>query len=131
MKIIVSNGEIIDKLTILIIKGRCMNGEQLKNVNLELSAMSDAATRITNNLSDDKQSTFAHLISGLSQTNEMLWDIEDQLRQKEHDGIFDDEFINLARNVYKFNDRRSDIKKEINKLTGSAFIEEKSYKKYD
>jgi hypothetical protein len=67
----------------------------------------------------------------LKQVNEALWDIEDRIRIKEHLQEFDDEFIELARSVYVTNDRRADIKREINKATGSLLVEEKSYAKQD
>ena len=67
----------------------------------------------------------------LVDVNEQLWIIEDKLRQKEREKIFDDEFISLARSVYFTNDKRSEIKKAINKKTNSYIIEEKSYEKYE
>ena len=67
----------------------------------------------------------------LSEINLKLWKIEDKIREKERQSDFKDEFISLARSVYFTNDKRSDVKKAINLLTGSGFIEEKSYEDYE
>ena len=65
------------------------------------------------------------------QVNETLWDVEDQIRRKEAEQQFDDEFISLARSVYQANDQRAAIKHELNRLFGSDLIEEKSYPDYE
>lgn len=132
MKIIVSNGEIVDKMTILQLKSEFIrHPDKLKNIHVEMSAMLDACLQIRDNLPAEKRPTFEVLGKELTEVNRMLWKIEDEIRLKEKAKEFDEAFINLARNVYKFNDRRSDLKKEINKLTNSAIVEEKSYEKYE
>jgi hypothetical protein len=71
-----------------------------------------------------------HLEGELRKINQQLWDIEDQIRDKERNNSFDDEFIQLARSVYITNDERSRIKRKINDMFGSELVEEKSYAKY-
>ena len=71
-----------------------------------------------------------NLYNELRQINELLWNIEDSIRLKEHKKEFDKEFIELARSVYKTNDKRADVKKQINHISSSEIIEEKSYEKY-
>jgi len=66
----------------------------------------------------------------LKQINQQLWDIEDNIRDKERKRSFDDEFIQLARSVYIINDERSRIKRKINDIFGSEFVEEISYSEY-
>ena len=70
------------------------------------------------------------LMAELKSVNEVLWDIEDDIREKEAAKSFDAEFIRLARAVYVTNDQRADIKKQINLVTGSVLVEEKSYESY-
>lgn len=71
------------------------------------------------------------LVRELQQVNEALWDIEDEIREKERRQEFDQQFIQLARRVYRTNDRRAEIKRRVNEVTGSALVEEKSYRNYD
>ena len=119
----VSLGELIDKITILEIKKIYMTGIQLKNVDKEL--------RLLNNILQDKNLEIAfYLIESLRAVNNNLWEIEDQIRIKESNQEFDKEFIQLARSVYKENDRRASLKKEINKKYNSELVEEKSYNNY-
>lgn len=119
MKIEVSNGELLDKLSILEIKlDRLENLEQKSNVQKEHGLLKKAATAI-----DWPEGIYAELRN----VNWKLWCIEDKIRKKEWKGDFDKEFIKLARSVYKTNDKRSRIKKEINVFTGSNIIEEKHY----
>jgi hypothetical protein len=73
-----------------------------------------------------KQSDFSNMVD----INQVLWKIEDDIRDKERDKVFDTEFIELARSVYTTNDKRAEIKKEINLKYGSLFVEEKSYSNY-
>jgi len=123
IRIPISVGELIDKLTILEIKSeRIVRAGQLANVHRELERL----TRIWENsaLSDqDIESARKELKS----VNESLWEIEDKIRLKEIDGAFDEAFIELARSVYVQNDRRAAIKRRINLETGSELVEEKSY----
>jgi len=123
MKIEVSNGEIIDKLTILMIKlERIRDEEKLANIRKEYEILSEAAKSIIS--LDD------HLVKALYQVNSELWDIEDHIRDLERRKDFGEDFINTARSVYFKNDRRAELKREINIKTSSGLIEEKSYEKY-
>lgn len=117
----VSAGELIDKITILEIKAeRISDAAKLANVRRELDALS--ALRDAHGL--DALTT---LTADLKVVNETLWEVEDEIRELEAAGRFDDRFIALARAVYVTNDRRAALKKEINIAVGSAFVEEKSY----
>tara|TARA_B100000945_G_scaffold116593_1_gene92630 strand:- start:38 stop:424 length:387 start_codon:yes stop_codon:yes gene_type:complete len=117
---LISIGELIDKITILKIKQHKMKGDQLKNVNKELKSLE---TIVRNNHIDiDKD-----LFNNLQEINYSLWDIEDAIRLKEKKQEFDQDFIELARSVYVQNDKRSLIKKNINRKYNSHIIEEKSY----
>jgi len=119
----VSLGELIDKITILEIKQVFMTGIKLKNVDKEL--------KLLKNLIQDKNLEIdIDLINNLKEVNKNLWKIEDKIRIKERNQEFDKDFIELARSVYKENDKRSSIKKEINLQYHSELVEEKSYDKY-
>ena len=119
----VSLGELIDKITILEIKQVFMTGIKLKNVHKEL--------KLLKNLIQDKNLEIdIDLINNLKEVNTNLWKIEDKIRIKERNQEFDKDFIELARSVYKENDKRSSIKKEINLQYHSELVEEKSYDKY-
>jgi hypothetical protein len=123
MNIEVSIGEIVDKLTILRIKKNNITDEgKLFNVITEYDYLYDVVFNQLKIESDD----FYNLLL----VNERLWDIEDFIRDKERDKVFDTEFIELARSVYVTNDKRAELKKEINLKYGSLFVEEKSYKEY-
>ena len=121
----VSWGELVDKLTILEIKaGRLTSAAARANVQRELTTLES----VMRELRPPEQ--FAGLKRDLAAVNESLWDIEDQIRAKEAKGEFDDRFVELARSVYINNDRRSELKREINKLLKSDLIEEKQYTSY-
>jgi len=123
MKIEVSIGEIVDKLSILQIKTEEIKDEEkLANVKNEYDYLYD----IVFNEMKVEQSDFFDMVS----INKKLWKIEDDIRDKERDKKFDDEFINLARSVYFTNDKRAEVKKNINMKYGSLFVEEKSYQSY-
>jgi hypothetical protein len=123
MKIEVSIGEIVDKLSILRIKkNNITDSDKLANVTKEYDYLYDIIFDELRVSEDD----FLNLVS----INEKLWDIEDLLRDKESIKSFDQDFIELARSVYYTNDKRAEIKKEINIKYGSLFVEEKSYKNY-
>jgi hypothetical protein len=123
MKIEVSNGEIIDKLTIIQIKlERITDKVKLKNLKKEFDELSTVTSSIL--------STSDPLYKALYEVNCELWDIEDRIRDLEHNKDFGKEFIETARSVYFRNDRRAEIKREINIRTSSGLLEEKSYKKY-
>ncbi|MBI9072006.1 MAG: hypothetical protein JEY94_10425 [Melioribacteraceae bacterium] len=124
MKIEISVGELVDKVTILKIKlERIKNEDKLKNVQKEFDVLSKSLseTVITEESGEYKE---------LKKINETLWEIEDEIRIKEQKQEFDEEFIKLARSVYFENDVRAEIKKRINILTGSDLHEEKEYVDY-
>jgi len=123
MKIEVSNGEIIDKLTIIQIKlVRISDTTKLKNLQKEYDELVTVASSII--------STSDPLYKSLYDVNCELWDIEDRIRDLERNKDFGDDFISTARSVYYKNDRRAELKREINIKTSSGLIEEKSYEKY-
>ena len=122
-----SVGELLDKITILEIKSEKINDvEKLKNINHELKLLTD--TWIETGLSNEQTEA---LKNDLKTVNLRLWAIEDDIRIKEKNRQFDDEFIKLARSVYYENDDRANVKKAINLLTGSELVEEKSYESYE
>ena len=123
MKIEVSVGEIVDKLSILKIKKNNIKDEtKLININKEY----DYLFQIVFDELKIEEDDFYNLVI----INERLWGIEDSIRDKERESLFDSEFIELARSIYFTNDRRAEIKKDINLKYGSLFVEEKSYNKY-
>lgn len=123
MKIEVSNGEIIDKLTIIQIKlERIKDETKLINLRKEYNELKQATELIL--------STEDPLYIALYKVNSELWDIEDHIRDLERRKDFSDDFVRTARAVYFINDKRSEVKREINIKTASGFIEEKSYEKY-
>ena len=123
MKIEVSNGEILDKISILEIKKARINSEE-KLVNIEKEWMELWPLYEKLVTTDEVAWKYAELKS----VNEQLWEIEDEIREWEKREHFGDRFIQLARLVYITNDKRARLKKEINLLTGSELMEEKSYK---
>ena len=128
MKIEVSNGEILDKITILVIKSKKITDPiKLKNINNEL----DELQPFLDVVGYESNSTVNSLVKELESVNEKLWNVEDKLRDKERSKQFDDEFIKLARDVYFTNDERAKIKKNLNEVTNSKLVEEKSYQKYN
>ncbi len=128
MKIEVSNGEILDKITILVIKSKMITDPvKLKNINNEL----DELKPFLDIVGYESNSTVNSLVKELESVNEKLWNVEDKLRDKERSKQFDDEFIKLARDVYFTNDERARIKKNLNEVTNSKLVEEKSYQKYN
>ncbi len=124
MKIEVSNGELVDKVSILSIKlEKIKSEEKLSNIKKEY----DLLVKYMNELGiNESSSEYRELIK----VNTELWEIEDKIRIKEANKEFDDEFIQLARSVYFQNDKRFEIKKRINQLTKSHLAEEKEYVKY-
>ena len=101
------------------------NKKQLNNVSNELETLKPLLKE--NNLETPK---INGLFAELYEINLKLWKIEDKIREKERQSDFKDEFISLARSVYFTNDKRAEIKKKINLISGSELIEEKSYEKY-
>jgi hypothetical protein len=123
MKIEVSTGEIVDKLSILQIKTEYIKEEEkIKNIKKEYDYLYNI---VFNEL---KIENFDY--NDLVNINQKLWIIEDNIRDKERNKQFDKEFIDLSRSVYITNDERATKKKQINLKYGSEFIEEKSYSKY-
>ena len=123
MKIEISNGEIIDKLTILEIKLKKITDEvKLENIRKEYIQLSEIAAGIL-----DQQDP---LYVKLMEVNLKLWEVEDRIRDLERKQEFGRAFVETARMVYFTNDLRARIKRDINKRTGSVIIEEKSYEDY-
>tara|TARA_B100001027_G_scaffold216760_1_gene194157 strand:+ start:2184 stop:2570 length:387 start_codon:yes stop_codon:yes gene_type:complete len=127
MKVEVSNGELLDKLSILELKLKNIkDNKKLINIKNEHGGLSP----LCNNLFDNYGNELRSLYAKLSEINAELWKIEDDIRECEKNKDFGDEFIRLARAVYFTNDKRSEVKKSINLLTKSGFVEEKSYEDY-
>ena len=123
MQIEVSDGEIVDKLTIIEIKlERIKDEAKLVNVRKEYEVLNAAVAKIIRK--DDP------LYRELLDINTRLWEIEDGIRECERAKDFGEKFVELARSVYFTNDKRAEVKKQINLRTGSALVEEKSYEAY-
>jgi len=119
----ISAGELIDKITILEIKKiKISNKEKLNDIEKELSSLNGTMKK-----SIPDQNLIKDLIIKLKEINLKLWDIEDGKRAAEKENSFNEKFIELARNVYKFNDERAKIKLAINNALGSNIKEVKSY----
>jgi hypothetical protein len=126
IKVPISPGELVDKITILEIKSaRITDAAKLANVRAELTLLQDT-WKASPYASHDISSQWA----ALRAINEKLWDIEDDIRDMERARTFDREFIQLARAVYVTNDERAAVKRDINMRLGSKIVEEKSYAKY-
>ena len=127
MQVEVSIGEFLDKISILELKLLNITDEsKLINIKREFYHLNPFCTELLETHGDELKSLYLTL----SRINGNLWVIEDKLRELEAKKQFDDEFIELARSVYFTNDKRAEVKKDINLLTGSELIEEKSYKDY-
>jgi hypothetical protein len=125
MKIEVSNGEIADKFSILIIKkSKIKDDVKLNNIEKEIDSIIPIFLKVV------KKKEVHDKYLDLEVVNKELWNIEDDIRECERQKDFGDKFIQLARSVYIKNDRRAEIKKEINLLTNSDIVEEKSYESY-
>jgi Family of unknown function (DUF6165) len=119
----ISVGELLDKISILELKAEAMaEPTRRANVMRELAAL-----RAVRDSDIAASPLLEPLCTELKAVNRLLWQVEDALRERERDGCFDAGFVELARSVYRHNDRRAAIKRRINELTGSALIEEKSY----
>jgi hypothetical protein len=119
----ISVGELYDKIAILEIKAALLSDPaQRANVVRELAALEAVRDREV-----VPSTELQHLCGELKAVNRRLWDIEDALRAHERDSRFDAGFVELARSVYRENDRRAALKRRINELTGSEIVEEKSY----
>ncbi len=125
MKVEISNGELLDKFSILKIKiKKIKDNSKLINIQNEINELSNLCDVLL------KVNGVVELFENLISTNSKLWEIEDLIRSKESLKEFDESFIELARSVYITNDVRFHIKNEINKLTNSKLVEEKSYESY-
>ncbi len=121
----ISIGELMDKISILRIKLKNITDKNKLNfINEELSLLESSLNKI---IQDAKVNEYLEM---LIDVNSNLWDIENNIRDCERSKRFDQEFIDLARKVYLTNDKRSEIKLEINKYFGSELVEIKSYNKY-
>ena len=126
MKVELPLGDVVDKITILLIKtAKISDAAKLKNIHTELdtlrAAWSDAGHTPLEQLADWE---------ALREVNGKLWDVEDDLRDLERDKDFGSRFVELARSVYMLNDRRAALKRSINVALGSKLVEEKSYAAY-
>tara|TARA_B100001248_G_scaffold253217_1_gene230193 strand:+ start:1577 stop:1960 length:384 start_codon:yes stop_codon:yes gene_type:complete len=126
IRVEISYGELFDKISILEIKkSKLKNPDEIVKVKYELNLL----LKELNN-SKLNSSLISSLTKDLKEVNLKLWNIEDEIREKERDKKFDEEFIKLARDVYITNDTRAKIKNEINKKLNSKVFEIKSYEKY-
>ena len=123
MNIAVSNGDLLDRLSILEIKiQRVTEPQKIENIRRYYGQLLQVA--------DPIKSAAGALYEDLHRINGLLWDMENSIRELESRQQFDNEFITAARSVYKYNDERARIKQQIDILTGSAIREEKSYSEY-
>jgi hypothetical protein len=124
INVAISPGELLDKLTILQIKlARIADSAKLRNIRFEYDSLSDAAHREI-----PPSPELATQRTRLHEINEQLWEVEDEIRECEGRQNFGPRFVELARSVYRLNDQRATIKREINRLLDSALVEEKSYR---
>jgi hypothetical protein len=122
----VAPGELIDKITILQIKSaRITAADKLAHVQRELKELQATHSRMI-----EPSEQLMRWTAELRSVNETLWDIEDSLRACEREQDFGDRFIALARQVYQCNDRRAELKRQINLFLNSTLVEEKSYAPY-
>ena len=128
MKVEVSNGELLDKLTILELKlTNISDVQKLTNIQKEHDELNPLAGQLFDSYGEELKDLYKQL----AEINSELWTIEDDIRECERNKDFGSDFVSLARAVYFTNDKRSEIKKSINLLTGSGFVEEKSYEDYE
>ena len=120
LKIPVSLGELVDKITILKIKLKFLSGQKKVNVKNEYDLLNNELRNSSIIIRED-------LIEDLQMTNQKLWELEDKIRVKELNNDFKEDFVELARNIYKLNDKRYEIKNKINKKYNSIIFEEKIY----
>ena len=121
----ISLGELVDKISILMVKKKNIkNNDKLDQVNKELNYLQ---ATLNNHVTKDEINIF---LNSLIDINSKLWIIEDDIRDCERKKQFDQKFIELARSVYFTNDKRANIKLDINKKFGSELVEVKSYEEY-
>ena len=126
VEIAISFGELFDKISILEIKrSNVVDPGQRANIEKELEVLNRARANAV-----PRDRDVADLMTGLSEVNARLWDVEDELRDCERRKAFGDAFVELARSVYRLNDRRAALKRELNQRLGSGLTEEKLYQKY-
>ncbi len=127
ISVAISPGELLDKLSILEIKSeRFLDAAKLRNIRAELAALTVARDQ-----SIPPSEEISTLVRELKQVNEAIWDAEDFLRGREQAKEFDSQFIDMARGVYRHNDRRSAIKRQINERLAAQFVEEKQHPAYE
>ena len=127
MLVEISNGELLDKISILELKLlKIEDEEKLTNIMVEFDALNPLVIELFEKHDGQLQNHYLEL----AKINGQLWDIEDWIRDCEREKRFDKEFVELAHSVYITNDKRCEVKKLINILTSSGLVEEKSYKKY-
>ena len=125
MRVEISNGELLDKFSILEIKmGNITDPSKLANVENEYRELTSDCTNLL------RDSAISTLYAELKSINQKLWVIEDDIRDCERSKDFGTKFVSLAREVYFTNDDRARVKKEINLASGSSLVEEKSYQDY-
>ena len=121
----ISLGELVDKISILIIKKKNITDEtKLDHVKKELDFLQKTLMNYV------KQEEINNYLENLININSQLWNIEDDIRECERKKLFDQKFIDLARSVYFTNDERAKVKNDINKTFGSELVEVKSYEEY-
>ena len=121
----ISLGELVDKISILMIKKKNISDSiKLQHINKELEFLQKTLKKY---ISEDEINDF---LLKLVNINSKLWDIEDDIRECERKKLFDQTFIDLARSVYFTNDERAKVKNDINKTFGSELVEVKSYEEY-
>ena len=121
----ISLGELVDKISILIIKQKNINDEtKLDHVKKELDFLQKTLMNYV------QQEEINNYLENLININSKLWNIEDNIRECERKKLFDQSFIDLARSVYFTNDERAKVKNDINKTFGSELVEVKSYEEY-
>ena len=127
----VAVGEVADKITILELKLRFIKDkEKTNNIKKELTLLKEIYDKCVESHNNSTQNRIRALQYNLSEINQQIWKIEDAIRFQEKNEKFDVNFIQLARSIYRNNDRRAKLKRQINLLTNSEIIEEKSYEEY-
>ncbi len=127
MLVEISNGELLDKISILELKLlKIEDKEKLVNIQKEFDTLNPLVVDLFEQHDGQLQNHYLEL----AKINGQLWDIEDWIRDCEREKRFDKEFVELARSVYITNDKRCEVKKIINLMTSSGLVEEKSYKEY-
>ncbi|MGB6067925.1 MAG: DUF6165 family protein [Desulfomonilaceae bacterium] len=122
----ISVGEFLDKITILQIKTeRIKDFAKRRNIDRELAILNEIRAE-----SLDTVPELSGLEDELKKVNETIWNLEDEIRDHEHRNDFGSSFVSLARSIYRANDRRAALKRQINELMGSNIVEEKSYTEY-